>query len=145
MLNCVVLYDIFKNESNFMLVFLSCILFLSHTHMHIDTYTYTHTHMHIDTYSYTHLRAQIRSLSHTHTNIHTYIHTHTYTYTHTNTRTHMTRCQFTHPTGICICRSMRRMALFTYFKNGLVVRTSYSQSYDHEFNFSNFTWIESLT
>ena len=56
----------------------------------------------------------------------------------------MTRYQFTHPTGICICRSMRRMALFTYFKNGLVVRTSYSQSYDHEFNFSNFNWIESL-
>ena len=117
-----------------MLVFLSCILFLSHTQMHIDTYTHTQAH----------LRAQIRSsLTHTHTHMHTCMHTHTYI--HTYTRTHMTRYQFTHPTGICICRSMRRMALFTYFKNGLVVRTSNSQSYDHEFNFSNFIWIESLT
>ena len=55
-----------------MLVFLSCILFLSLTHMHIDTYTYTHTH------TYVHKS----DLTHTHICIHAYIHTYKYTHTH---------------------------------------------------------------
>ena len=107
--------------------------------------THTNAHRHIHTHTST--LTCTNPISHTHTHTYAYMHAciYTHTYIHTYTRTHMTRYQFTHPTGICICRSMRRMALFTYFKNGLVVRTSYSQSYDHEFHFSNFTWIESLT